>query len=224
MQPHRNMRSLAVMAILSAVIGCSAAPRTAVINDVAVRTAFGYRIVAVDDAPESRAAGRIATVVPKVLVEPGTHRFTATHLYSTNPPQTCVATVESGKEYRIAAAPDGTLSLVEDVDNGLVAAGSASADDLVSGISIRRDFQVVKELTPQELTAFNRQWNGKTKVSASPSSGGGEVFMIDIKSEDSGGRWTYYTSGLVTRVSKQVVPVYKVPEPKEFNRLIGAEK
>jgi hypothetical protein len=106
----------------------------------------------------------------------------------------------------------------------LFTVGSASAGDPVTGVSIRADFEVVKKLTPQELTAFNRHWNGKTKVSGSLSSGGGSPFTIDVKTEDSSGRWIYYTSGLVTPLSKKVVPVYKVPDPQEFNRLIGADK
>jgi hypothetical protein len=130
MQPNRNMRSLAVMGILSAVVGCATAPRPAWINDVSVPAALssGYRIVAVDDAPESRAAGKVVTIVPVVLVEPGTHRFSVTSSGS-DEQKSFVATVESGKEYRIAAAPDGTLSLVENVDDGVVAAGSATAGE-----------------------------------------------------------------------------------------------
>lgn len=99
--------------LLILVAGC-AAPRHAVIDDVSLPDMLDteYRVVGVDDAPVKRAKSSVHTVAPLVLVPPGTHTFA---LESPHDPEakTLEATVEEGKEYRIALDEEGKASLVE---------------------------------------------------------------------------------------------------------------
>jgi hypothetical protein len=108
------MRDFLWILVLSVASGCAQERKYAQVNDVSVPYPpnTGYRVRAVDDAPALRASGTIATVVPKVLVEPGTHKFQV-ESQDKSDRATIVATVLANKEYRIAKAEDGTLSLVE---------------------------------------------------------------------------------------------------------------
>ncbi len=116
----------------------------------------------------------------------------------------------------------------------MVLAGAAQPTGLlfrkpapITGVSVRdAHFQVVKVLAPTEITAFRQHWQGKQKVEASLSEIGGQHFKIDIRHQGSqrGGRWLYRTTGYVWLLDKFATPVYKVQDPKAFNRLIGAEK
>jgi len=108
------MRAFLLLMCLMSVAGCRATARQARINDLAVPHPLnsGYQIVSVDGAPESRAAGKVATVIPMVLVNPGSHTFSVTLPRQTTP-KTVTAYVEADKEYRIATKYDGTPILVE---------------------------------------------------------------------------------------------------------------
>lgn|SRR5262245_23314956 len=109
-------RFILLLVCLMAVVGCRTTARKARIDDVAVPYPqnSGYRIVGVDGAPESRAAGKVATYVPVVLVDPGAHTFlvAAEGEYE---PKAIIGTVEAGKEYRISKKDDGTPVLVENI-------------------------------------------------------------------------------------------------------------
>jgi hypothetical protein len=95
----------------------------------------------------------------------------------------------------------------------------------VTAVSVRdAGFQVVKELTPGEIASFRRHWENKQEVKATFSKVGGEHFKLDIERRRSSARWLYRTTGYVRLLSKKAKPVYKLQDPKSFNRLIGAEK
>jgi len=93
----------------------------------------------------------------------------------------------------------------------------------IAGVSIRDDqFQVVVNLTPAELSQFQQQWEDKKVVEVTLSDVGGRHFKLDIDYRRTRDRWLYQTTGYVQVLSKAKTPVYKVPNPKAFNRLIGA--
>jgi hypothetical protein len=95
----------------------------------------------------------------------------------------------------------------------------------ITRVSVRdAEFEVVKVLTPAELAAFRRHWENKKEVKVSFSKLGGENFPLDIQRLYSSQRWVYKTTGYVRVLSKKVKPVYKLQDPKAFNRLIGAAK
>jgi hypothetical protein len=95
----------------------------------------------------------------------------------------------------------------------------------VKCVSIRDDkFEVVKELAPADLSEFQRQWSEKAIAKVSLSDVGGMHFKLDVGRGGSGERWLYQTTGYVQVLSKQESPVYKLPDPEAFNRLIGATK
>lgn len=107
------MRLSLSLSLLLVTAGC-AAPRHAVIDDVSLPALLDteYRVVGVDDAPVQRAKSSVHTMAPLVLVPPGTHTF---ELQSPDDPakKTLEATVEEGKEYRIALDEQGNAVLVE---------------------------------------------------------------------------------------------------------------
>jgi len=72
----------------------------------------GYRVVAVDGVKESRAAGKVVTMVPVVLVDPGVHTFSVRHS-GIDAPVSVSAKVEANKEYRVAVKEDGMPTIVE---------------------------------------------------------------------------------------------------------------
>ena len=113
------MRTLLVNLLLISIsaVGCAAHERYAYVNDVSVRSSLdlGYDVVAVDGMPVKRAAGKIATVVPVALVEPGMHTFTFQAEDPGNAAVSVSATVESDKAYRLAMR-DGEFALVEHTD------------------------------------------------------------------------------------------------------------
>jgi hypothetical protein len=93
----------------------------------------------------------------------------------------------------------------------------------IARVSVRDDqFEVVKVLTPAERAEFQRYWDQKQEVKAALADVGGAHFALDIKCEESGGRWLYKTTGYVQFLSKKVTPVYKLRDPEAFNKLIGA--
>jgi len=95
----------------------------------------------------------------------------------------------------------------------------------ITGVSVRDDeFQVVKVLAPAELAEFQRQWEEMVTVEVALPDAGGRHFKLDIDHRIAGGRWLYQTTGYVQLLSKAETPVYKVPNPVAFNRLIRATK
>ncbi len=83
------------------------------------------------------------------------------------------------------------------------------------------EFHVVKVLTPEEITEFKRRWEEKTEVKVPLQSEGGVQFKLDIAQENRGGRWLYYTSGLITLLDHRAHAVYRMSDPAAFNQLIG---
>jgi hypothetical protein len=48
-------------------------------------------------------------------------------------------------------------------------------------------------------------------------------YKIDIRREDRGGRWLYDPVGFVQVLSKRKTPVYRLPSPGAFNKLLGID-
>jgi len=100
----------------------------------------------------------------------------------------------------------------------------------ITRVSVRdAGFDVVKVLTPAELASFRPHWENKKEVKGSFSKAsfsklGGEHVWLDIEHQHSDARWLYRTTGYVRMLSKKAKPVYKLQDPKAFNRLIGAAK
>lgn len=111
---------------------------------------------------------------------------------------------------------------------GLIASaliGGCTSLVQVNHVSIRDEkFDVVKELDPAELSVFQQQWSEKVITNPTLSEVGGLHFKLDIGCGDTSERWLYQTSGHIQKLSKQDSPVYKLPNPEAFNRLIGANK
>jgi hypothetical protein len=86
----------------------------AVINDVAVPGGAPYKIVAVDGNPVERCQHWIHTVVPYVVVAPGTHTLSL-DVYPGKDlqPATVVGSFEAGKRYRLEVGGRGP-AVVED--------------------------------------------------------------------------------------------------------------
>jgi hypothetical protein len=104
---------------------------------------------------------------------------------------------------------------------------ACSSPGPITAVTVRdSNFQIVKQLSTAELAEFEHRWNAKTKVSTSLKDAGGEHFKLDIASEGTGNRWLYHTTGYVQVLSISVLgtPVYQVPEPEAFNKLIGVRK
>jgi hypothetical protein len=100
---------------------------------------------------------------------------------------------------------------------------ATSAPGPIRAVSVRNaQFEVVKILAPSELPEFAWQWENKRKVEASPGSLGGQHLKLDVQRQGSNGRWLYQTTGYVHLLSMQTQPIYRLPEPETFNRLIGA--
>jgi len=105
------MRSLlAIGVLLAGTSGCSDRSGKAVVDDYP--GGGGYKIVSVDGMSPVRASGVIVTYVPYVLVKPGRHVFKATALQGTGQ-FSFNATVAADRKYRVVAAADGNLTLVE---------------------------------------------------------------------------------------------------------------
>ena len=98
-----------------------------------------------------------------------------------------------------------------------------SSPDPITNVSVRdARFEVVKVLTPAELSEFQRQWGNKEEVEATLSNVGGEHFKIDIDRKRHGDRWLYQTTGYTQMLNKgPKMPVYKLRDPGAFSRLIG---
>jgi|GEM_PF-5390454 len=94
----------------------------------------------------------------------------------------------------------------------------------ITKLSVSDEPQVIKVLAPAERADFQRLWDDKQKVKSALADVDGESFFLDIKCEDSGGRWIYKTTGYAQILSKMVTPVYKLRDPESFNKLIEAEK
>ena len=101
----------------------------------------------------------------------------------------------------------------------------ACAAGPVTSVTVRdASFQVVKVLSPTEIAEFENQWNEKSEVEVALREAGGAHFKLDVERKEFGGRWLYYTTGLVSLLAHNKQPVYKVQNPAGFNKLIGAEK
>ena len=94
--------------------GCSGRGDQARVNDIAVPYPpnEGYRVVGVDGGPVTRASSGMVTVVPLVLVDPGTHIF-AIESQDHKTRFNLTATIEARKEYRIATGADGKPVLLD---------------------------------------------------------------------------------------------------------------
>lgn len=108
------MVRVTTLASLLLIVGCTAAPPTARINDVSLPHSedLGYRVMAVDGKEVTRAAGNVATVVPVALVPIGEHVFTVRHRDDGTVEQ-FTAVVAADKEYRVAIDARNKLTLVE---------------------------------------------------------------------------------------------------------------
>jgi hypothetical protein len=113
----------------------------------------------------------------------------------------------------IVAAVMGSLTLTEPITRVSVTKLSGSEEP-----------KVIKVLAPAERADFQRHWDNKQTVKSAFADVGGENYFLDIKCEDSGGRWLYKTTGYVQFITKNVTPVYKLGDPESFNKLIGAVK
>ena len=108
---------LRIMLILMALItGCASNNKFARINDVSVPIGLdtGYRVIAVDGNAENRVSSDIVSVVPYVLLKPGTHKLTLQTRDKKNQ-TTVICTVAADKSYRIADSGKGVITLVEDL-------------------------------------------------------------------------------------------------------------
>lgn len=111
---------------------------------------------------------------------------------------------------------------------------SAMANPIIEVSVLDSRFQVIRVLTSdEELALFNQMWSEKVKQTHEPT----EQFFrkdshykLDIRSSDpkqsrgwESRRWIYLLDGSAQILSKRILPTYKVPSPKEFNKLIGAD-
>jgi hypothetical protein len=72
----------------------------------------GYKIVSIDGTPPERASSAIATMVPYVLLKPGTHAFKAVTLHGDGQ-FAFSATVNADRKYRVVHAADGNITLAD---------------------------------------------------------------------------------------------------------------
>jgi hypothetical protein len=114
------MRIYPVICVIAiALCGCvSITPRTAdshaIVNDV-TGTDVEYQVVAVDGKPVERLGSffSIRTVVPYVVVEPGTHSLSL--MPRSGETMTVSASFAAGKRYRLNQEND-VVTVVEDTD------------------------------------------------------------------------------------------------------------
>ncbi|MEX2287539.1 MAG: hypothetical protein WD648_10655 [Planctomycetaceae bacterium] len=99
------------------ILGCSSQRPFAVVDDVTVpsRLDTGYKLIEVDGMPVKRARGRVVTMIPVALVEPGKHTFTWEDSGTPKKVISVFAVVDADKSYRLADR-DGAFVLVEDLD------------------------------------------------------------------------------------------------------------
>ena len=98
------------MLTLSACLGCALGgnnTKTSAFIDDGL-TSNGFRIAAVDGSPPARSTHPVMTMVPYIIVEPGTHEFTVE-----GETRSFRAKVEQGKRYR-TAVQDGLPTLSEE--------------------------------------------------------------------------------------------------------------
>ena len=104
----------------------------------------------------------------------------------------------------------------------LVGAPAVSQEALeVRGLRVLdADFEEVARLRdPVALRALERLWGR-----LAPAEGAGIpdwTHKLDIESEQIGGRWLYSREGYVARLTKDLKPLYRVPDSAALNALLG---
>src|SRR5688572_27472554 len=90
----------------------------------------------------------------------------------------------------------------------IVLIGGCASAVPVTRVSVRdAQFDLVKSLSPAELSEFQRQWENKQIVETLLSDVGGEHFKVDIERNGNGDRWLYHSTGHVQLLSKKATPV-----------------
>ncbi len=103
----RKANRWVICVIVMVLCGCAFAPPVvdrsrAAIDDVSVPGGVKYEIVAVDGKPVERWRHPVHTVIPYVIVEPGTHTLSLQPRPGEDRmPATVVGSFEAGKRYRL---------------------------------------------------------------------------------------------------------------------------
>ena len=89
--------------------------------------------------------------------------------------------------------------------------------DEITKITVRdANFEIVKTLEfSSEIKSFSEIWSSKIKIGATEYSWTHKLDFLP------GGRWLYNCSGRTAFLSKTLIPMYKIPDPSEFNKLLG---
>jgi hypothetical protein len=105
----------------------------------------------------------------------------------------------------------------------LLLPGPALAQD-ISKVSVRdRNFELVKTLSSAgDLAAFDALWSAKTV--REPASRSGFIYKIAVERGGRSVSWLYDPAGFVQVLSVSRTPVYEVPTPHAFNRLLAIDQ
>jgi len=79
-------------------------------------------------------------------------------------------------------------------------------------------------LTPSEITAFETYWSAKRRAVLPARQVLGDPIRLDLRREQGGASWVYYPAGYACILSMGATPVYQVPEPTSFNKLLGLDR
>jgi hypothetical protein len=84
------------------------------------------------------------------------------------------------------------------------------------------DSSIARTMTSaEELEAFRALWSSRKKLP--PNTPLQVQYKFTILSGGRGDTWFYDPSGLAQVLTKARTPVYRLPSPEAFNRLIGAD-
>jgi len=75
-------------------------------------------------------------------------------------------------------------------------------------------------LTPAEITAFEIYWSAKRRAVLPARQVLGNPIRLGVRRERGGALWVYYPAGYARILSMGATPVYQVPEPTSFNKLL----
>lgn len=97
-----------------------------------------------------------------------------------------------------------------------------TAEDIAFVQVLDDQFRLVRKLTStDDLAAFRDLWSGRVKYK------GAAVmrprYKIDVREDHKGARWLYDPDGFVQVLSKAETPVYQLPSPAAFNKLLGID-
>ena len=85
------------------------------------------------------------------------------------------------------------------------------------------DFPVIRTISSaEELKAFLAIWSNREKLP--PKTSMQVRYRLSILSGGQGDSWLYDSAGLTRVLSKSRTPVYRLPSPELFNRIIGADQ